>query len=122
MLKELLEIQKEVQEERPHVVLITNQELIAIQVMWNRDLEFDYTVGNIYKKIYNKDISTNNIKSLDATERRILKEVCKEDVSYYHLIDNLITLQETKTLMISKYGLHNDVEKRIESFVNENVL
>jgi len=25
-------------------------------------------------------------------------------------------------LMISKYGLHNDVEKRIESFVNENGL
>ena len=72
------------------VVLITNQELIAIQVMWNRDLEFDYTVGNIYKKIYNKDISTNNIKSLDATERRILKEVCEEDVSYYHLIDKYL--------------------------------
>jgi DNA sulfur modification protein DndC len=25
-------------------------------------------------------------------------------------------------LMITKYGLHNDVEKRIESFVNENGL
>jgi DNA sulfur modification protein DndC len=122
LLSELLTIQKEVQKERPHVTLITNQELIAIQVMWNRKLEFDFTVGDIYKKIYNKDISTNNIKSLDDTERRILKEVCKEDASYYHLIDNLITLQETKTLMISKYGLHNDVENRIESFVNENEL
>ena len=78
-----------------------------------------YTVGEIYKKIYNKDISTNNIKSLDDTERRILKEVCSEDMSYYNLIDNLITLQETKTLMVSKYGLHNDVENRIETFVKE---
>ncbi len=119
ILKELLEIQKQVQEERPHVILITNQELIAIQVTWNRDLIFDFNVGDIYRKVYNKEISTNNIKSLNDTERRILKEVCKEDVSYYHLIDNLITLQETKTLMISKYGLHNDVENRIESFVNE---
>jgi len=34
----------------------------------------------------------------------------------------LIALQETKTLMISKYGLHNDVEKRIENFVNEKML
>lgn len=119
ILRELLEVQKEVQKERPHVVLITNQELIAIQVMWNRDLEFDYAVGDIYKKIYNKDISTNNIKSLDDTERRILKEVCDEDMSYYNLIDNLITLQETKTLMVTKYGLHNDVENRIETFVKE---
>lgn len=118
-LKELLEIQKQVQKERPHITLITNQELIAIQVTWNRDLIFDYHVGDIYRQVYNKEISTNNIKSLDETERRILKDVCKEDVSYYHLIDNLITLQESKTLMISRYGLHNDVENRIESFVNE---
>ena len=118
MLRELLMIQKEVQKERPHLNLITNQELIAIQVTWNRDLIFDFHVGDIYKEIYNKEISTNNIKSLDETERRILKDICSEDISYYHLIDNLITLQETKTLMISKYGLHNDVENRIESFVN----
>lgn len=119
LLKELLQIQKNIQEERPHVALITNQELIAIQVVWNRDMIFDYNVGNAYREVYNKEISTNNIKSLDDTEKRILREICVEDMSYYHLIDNLITLQETKTLMLSKYGLHNDVENRIESFVKE---
>lgn len=119
ILKDLLFVQKEVQKERPHITLINNQELIAIQVTWNRDGYFDHTVGDLYKEIYNKEFSTNNIKSLDDTERRILKEVCEEEPNYYHLIDNLIALQETKTLMISKYGLHNDVEKRIENFVNE---
>jgi len=120
ILKDLLTVQKEVQKERPYVTLINNQELIAIQVIWNRDGIFDFTVGKLYKEIFDKDINTNNIKSLDDTERRILREVCKEDKEYYNLIDNLISLQETKTLMISKYGLHNDVEKRIEDFVNEN--
>ena len=119
ILRELLEIQREVQKEKPHINLITNQELIAIQVLWNRDMIFDFNVGDIYRQVYNKEISTNNIKSLDETERRILKEVCQEDVSYYRLIDNLITLQESKTLMISKYGLHNDVENRIEAFVKD---
>ena len=118
ILKDLLEVQKEVQKERPYVTLINNQELIAIQVIWNRDGFFDKTVGKLYKEIFNKDINTNNIKSLDDTERRILRDVCKDDKGYYDLIDNLISLQETKTLMISKYGLHNDVEKRIENFVN----
>ncbi|GGF14216.1 DNA phosphorothioation system sulfurtransferase DndC [Flavobacterium limi] len=122
ILKDLLLVQKGIQIERPHVTLINNQELIAIQVTWNRDGYFDHTVGDLYKEIYNKEISTNNIKSLDDTERRILREVCEEEPGYYHLIDNLIALQETKTLMISKYGLHNDVEKRIESFVKENGL
>ena len=122
ILNDLLLIQKEIQKEKPHITLINNQELIAIQVIWNRDGYFDKTVGKLYKEIYNKEISTNNIKSLDDTERRILREVCEDDNEYYHLIDNLIALQETKTLMLSKYGLHNDVEKRIESFVNENEL
>jgi DNA sulfur modification protein DndC len=122
ILKDLLEVQKEIQKERPYVTLINNQELIAIQVIWNRDGYFEHTVGDLFKEIFNKEITTNNIKSLDATERRILKEVCNEEPEYYHLIDNLISLQETKTLMISKYGLHNDVEKRIESFVNDSKL
>lgn len=122
ILRELLEIQHQVQKEKPHINLISNQELIAIQVLWNRDMIFDFNVGEIYRKVYNKEISTNNIKSLDETERRILKEVCQEDSAYYHLIDNLITLQESKTLMISKYGLHNDVENRIEAFVKDQEL
>lgn len=122
ILKDLLIVQMEIQKERPHITLINNQELIAIQVTWNRDGFFDFTVGDLYKKIYNKEMSTNNIRSLDDTEKRIVKEVCCEEPNYYHLIDNLIALQETKTLMITKYGLHNDVEKRIESFVNEEKL
>lgn len=116
ILKDLLTVQKEVQQERPDVTLINNQELIAIQVIWNRDGFFDHTVGEVYKNIYDKDISTNNFKTLDHTEKRIIREVCEDDIKYYNLIDNLISLQETKTLLITKYGLHNDIERRIEKF------
>ena len=38
ILKRLLEVQKEVKKTKPYINLITNQELIAIQVLWNRDL------------------------------------------------------------------------------------
>ena len=71
LLRELLEIQKEVQLTKPHINLITNQELIAIQVLWNRDGIFSHNVADIYRKIYDKEISTNNMKSLGQTERRI---------------------------------------------------
>ncbi|MBI9055109.1 MAG: DNA phosphorothioation system sulfurtransferase DndC [Bacteroidales bacterium] len=117
-LRELLELEQIVQIKRPHINLITNQELIAIQVTWNRDGIFEHKVGDIYRKVYNKELSTNNLKALDATERRILKEICGDETEYYHLIDNLVTLQESKSLLISKYGLHNDVENRIDDFVN----
>ncbi|MFN3753712.1 DNA phosphorothioation system sulfurtransferase DndC [Flavobacterium sp.] len=116
ILKDLLIVQRQIQKERPEITLINNQELIAIQVIWNRDMYFDHTVGELYKEIFDKEISTNNIKSVDNTEKRIMREVCIDDMKYFHLIDNLISLQETKTLMISKYGLHNDIENRIEAF------
>lgn len=118
LLEELLKVQKKVQQDKPYVTLISNQELIAIQVTWNRDMIFDHNVGEIYRSVYDKDISTNNFNSLDDTEQRILREVCEEDANYYELIDNLLSIQETKSLMLSKYGLHNDVERRIENFVN----
>jgi DNA sulfur modification protein DndC len=120
LLRRLLEIQQEVQKAKPEITLITNQELIAIQVIWNRDGFFDVTVSNIYRKVCNKELTSNSLKTLSQTERRLLKEVCEDDPKLYELIDNLISLQESKTLLVSKYGIHSDVEKRIEDFVNEN--
>ena len=75
--------------------IITNQELIAIQVIWNRDMNFDYSVSEIYQDVFGRELNANNMKSLDHTERRLLKEVCIEDPSYFSLIDNLISLQES---------------------------
>lgn len=120
ILKDLLSIQGKLQEKRPEINLISNQELIAIQVIWNRDGYFDHSVGELYKNIYNKDISTRSLNSLDQTEKRLLKEICNEETQYYNLIENLISLQETKTLMVSKFGIGNDIEMRIESFVKNN--
>lgn len=119
ILKDLLIVQKEIQKERPYVTLINNQELIAIQVIWNRDMYFDHTVGELYKSIYHRDINTTNIQTFNDTEKRIVREVCETDPEYFDLISNLIDLQQTKTLMITKYGLHNDIEKRIEQFAEK---
>ena len=62
------------------------------------------------------------MKSLGKMERRILKEVCEDSNEYYSLIDQLISLQESKTLMVAKLGLNNDLEMRIENFVKEHAL
>ncbi|MXV38345.1 DNA phosphorothioation system sulfurtransferase DndC [Flavobacteriaceae bacterium Ap0902] len=118
ILSNLLDIQFELQKIKPHLTLITNQELIAIQVTWYRDMIFDFNVSDIYQNIYDKELSTKNISMLSIVERKVLREICDDNSSDYELIDDLLTLQESKSLMISKYGLHNDIEKRIEKFVN----
>ena len=121
MLKKLLIIQKEVQIEKPLFNLITNQELIAIQVIWNRDNYFDKSVSNLYKEIYGDDIYNNNFKSISSVEKSILKEECQDDTAMYKLIENLISVQQTKSLLVSNYGLNNDLEKVLESQIDQLV-
>ena len=54
--------QREVQFERSDIELINNQELVAIQIVWNRDelykedVKFLRTVSEIYNNIYDKKI------------------------------------------------------------------
>lgn len=116
-LRKLLELQKEIQKTNPFIELITNQELIAIQVYWYRDSIFDFKVGEIYAKIFGHGIETENSNIKSSIEKQLLKNVCNTTPNDYELINNLLTLQHSKTLLLSNYGLQNDIEKRIEEFV-----
>ena len=124
ILKQLLEIQKQVQIEKPYLTLITNQELIAIQVLWNRDSIFDYSVSDIYKETFGDEMFSTNFKSISPIEKNILKQECGDDIGMFNLIENLISVQHTKSLLVSNYGLNNDLEKVLESqidnLMNEN--
>lgn len=118
-LRKLLEIQKDIQIEKPTLELITNQELIAIQVIWYRDGIFDCKVGEIYAKVYDRDIMIEHQNESKKLEERILKETCVEHKEDVELINNLISIQNSKTLMLSKHGLQNDIENTIEKFVTK---
>jgi DNA sulfur modification protein DndC len=119
ILRELLTLQKEIQRVKPLTELITNQELIAIQVYWYRDGIFDFKVGEIFAKIYGRDIDIDNAINEKSKEKSILKNVCRGHEMDYELINNLLTLQHSKTLLLTNYGLQNDIETRIEAFVKE---
>lgn len=73
VLHRLLKAQKEVQKEKPHIELITNQELIAIQTIWYRDFVFDQKVSDIYHKAYKTDLDMKNEKK--EKELELLKKV-----------------------------------------------
>ncbi len=121
VLKRLLEAQKEVQKNKTHINLITHQELIAIQVLWNRDLFFDKNISDLYREVYGRSAVAGSLRSIGALEKRILIEECKSDGLMQNLIENLLSVQETKSLLISNYGLNNDLEKVIESQINIEV-
>jgi len=116
MLRSLLETQKLIQEARPHIELITSQELIAIQVTWYRDGIFDYKVSEIFSKVYGREISVDNMK---FKEKIFLEDICKNNPKDYQLINDLLSLQKSKTILMNNYGLQSDLENRLMSFVNE---
>ena len=115
ILRELLQIQKDTQEYRSSIDLITSQELIAIQIMWYRDGNFTTTVNDIYNEVYGYDLQNDNI---GLQERLMLERSC-DNPTHYKLIQELLALQKNKVLLMKKTGLQNDLESRLDAFVKE---
>lgn len=115
LLRELLTIQKDTQQYRSSIDLITSQELIAIQVMWYRDGNFSTTVNGIYNEVYGYNLQNDNIS---LQERLLLEKSCNNP-AHYSLIQELLALQKNKVLLMKKYGLQTDLEARLDSYVKE---
>ena len=50
-------------------------------------------------------------------EAELLKEVCKDAPDDFELIQQLLILQKNKSLLKKRWGLKNDIERRIEEHV-----
>ena len=120
ILEDLLRVQHELQQYNPKIKLICDQELIAIQVNWYRDFNFAHQVSEIYKKIYNSSIDMDEIKKKNKLEADLMREICQENIEEGELIEQLLMLQKSKSLMQRRRGLKSEIESRIEEFVNKN--
>lgn len=117
ILERLLRIQYDLQQKDPEIKLITDQELIAIQVNWYRDFNFTFQVSEIYNKIYNASLDMEEVKVRNKLEAELMKEVCKDNIEEGELIEQLLLLQKSKSLMQRRRGLKSEIESRIEEFV-----
>lgn len=59
----------------------------------------------------------NNRNKLEAD---LLREVCAENLEEGELIEQLLILQRSKSLMQRRRGLKTEIEQRIEEFVKNN--
>lgn len=117
MLRRLLEVQHDLQKHDPQIKLISDQELIAIQVNWYRDFNFGYQVSEIYNSIYKESFNMEeNIKN--KLEADLMKEICSKNPEEGELIEQLLLLQRSKSLMQRRRGLKNEIESRLKEFVN----
>lgn len=120
LLEQVLRTQKEIQKTKPHIELITNQELIAIQSAWYRDLIFRPLVSELYSKIYKTNINMEKQNEKLQKEINLLKEVCNGSPQDFKLIQELLVLQKNKSLLNRKRGLKDDMERVIEEYLKQN--
>lgn len=119
LLKNVLIAQKEIQVDKPNLELITNQELVAIQVIWHRDLNFHYRVSDIYNKVYNKELDMKKNDEKMEKEIELLRSACNGKDSDFNLIQELLLMQKNKALLNRKRGLKDDMERVIEKYLKK---
>ena len=113
ILRRVLKAQKGI-EEHEGVELITHQEMVLIQFHWFRDLFFKTKVSDVYNKIYKTKLDMSKQEEKQKQESELLRKSCKQEPKDVDLIQDLLALQKTKTLMMRKRGLLDDIERRIE--------
>ncbi|MGQ2982976.1 DNA phosphorothioation system sulfurtransferase DndC [Flavobacterium sp.] len=116
ILTRILKAQKTIQETEG-IELITHQELVLIQYHWFRDCYFKTKVSDIYNTIYKNRIDMSKQEEKFKQESDMLKQSCKNEVKDVELIQDLLALQKTKTLMIRKRGLQADIENRLDQYL-----
>lgn len=117
MLERVFLAQKEINDSGYNIELITNQELIAIQITWYRDLFFEYKVADIFNKVFNKELNMEEHNELIRKEEELLLSACKEDKKQFSLIQDLLKLEKSKTLMLKRKGLLDDIERRYSQHI-----
>jgi DNA sulfur modification protein DndC len=116
VLEMLLRAQKEVQESQGEtLLLISHQELVAIQVLWYRDGIFNHKVSDIYNRIYETPIDMSKHEDKFREEEQLLNEVFQPD--HVELIQKSLKIMKTKSLMVRKRGLQSDIENLLDEYL-----
>lgn len=117
ILERVFKAQKKINDLGIDIELITNQELIAVQVTWYRDLFFDYKVSDIYNKVFNKNLDMKQHNELIKKEEKILLSACENNKKQFGLIQDLLKLEKAKTIMMKRRGLIEDIENRYKQHI-----
>lgn len=120
ILKMLLKAQKDIQEEQPEINLISHQELVAIQANWYRDAYYKYKVADIYNEIYNIQIDMDKKNENLQFENELLKKAAKDSEEKFELFNGMLATQKTKTLLVRKRGLLQDLEHQIDVYLKKS--
>ncbi|MCY7358601.1 MAG: DNA phosphorothioation system sulfurtransferase DndC [Rudanella sp.] len=115
----LLRAQREIQlAQGEDMLLISHQELVAIQLTWYRDGIFNLKVADIYNQINEQQIViSDKYTEKFRREEQLLRGVCKEHPDDFDFIQECLLLQRNKSLMVRKRGLKDELERHLERYI-----
>ncbi len=115
----LLRAQRDIQlAQGEDMLLISHQELVAIQLTWYRDGIFNLKVADIYNQINEQQIDiSDKYTEKFRQEEQLLREVCAENPEDFDFIQESLTLQKNKSLMVRKQGLKDELERHLERYM-----
>lgn len=114
ILQRLLETQAEIGKLKPDIRLITSQELVSIQIIWERDFISEYNIADIYSQVNGNSREFEEIAANVRIESELLREVCNENEADYELINSLLRTQKYRLLLANRKGLQTDIEHVLE--------
>lgn len=114
MLERLLQVEKQVGYQ-----LISLPELSAIQLQWNFDGTFHYSVAEIYERIKGESIVIveDEIADRRREEFEILEEVCAELGVDPNHVRELMELEREHLSFLRRHNIFEDMKSKIRTFV-----
>jgi len=116
-LQRLLETEAEIRKVQPDIRLITSQELVTIQVIWERDFIYEYNIADIHDQVYRHGGEFEEIAKNVRKENQLLNEACIKNESDYELIKNLLRAQKNRLILSNRKGLRKDIEHVLEEYL-----
>jgi DNA sulfur modification protein DndC len=122
LLERLLKIETDIQA-KTGTELITKAELAAIQLQWQYQGNFEFSVAEIYEKAKGKKISMMNSlqKTREEEELELLREVSKEHQVNPDHIRALMVMERDHAAFLRRKNILDDMQKKIEKFATETV-
>jgi DNA sulfur modification protein DndC len=114
ILQRLLETEAEIRKSKPDIQLITAQELVTIQLIWERDFISEYSIADICSQVDRPDGAFQEVATNMRIENELLKEICNENKSDCELINSLLRTQKNRLLLANRKGLQKDIEHVLE--------
>jgi DNA sulfur modification protein DndC len=118
LLDELLKAQQSVRESHPDLRLVTEQELAAIQVVWDRDMIFSTSVQGQRTAAGSSGASRQDADSV--TNAASLERICAErgHPEHYGLLCHLIQSSRGRLLLSKGSQARADIERVLREFVD----